>query len=206
MLLACLALAPVVARAEHSFSFRFTSGRKEVKRAHKALDKWLRTLSKREFPGKMAVIARSQAISRAQFGVPDMRDALAALPSTGGASASGRSVKASRVVPCSSLETCPARIGTAHAETVSGLSDAVISVVRPWLLLQHRRGGGLSLRSDAGEPGVLATMSLDRLVSSPIDICASPAPLGGLDVWLRSAADLDDIYAFSREEIGRAHV
>ena len=196
-LLGLLAFTPLAARAEDPLHLRFSSGPKELKRARKALDKWLRAHAKREFPAKTRAISLNQAISRAQLGLLDMRDAVAAQKSP----APERSAKAPPEAPCSSLESCPSRIGAVHAEGVSGLSEAIVAVVQPWLLLQHRRGGGVSLRTDAGDPGTLATITLDGLVAMPVDICVSPAPMGGSQVWLRSAADLDDIYAFSREEV-----
>ena len=186
----CLAFLPLQVQAEGPLHLRFSSGPKEVKKARKGLARWLRARAKREFPAKMRILARELSISLAQQGGEELRDAVAAIPAP-----------PAPETPCSSLELCPDWVGVAHADGVSSLGGAVAELVQPWLLLQHRRGAGLSLSSPAEVPGTLARMTLDGLATVPVDILASPSPTGGLLVWLRSSVDLGAIYAYSREEV-----
>ena len=164
----------------------------QIEKAHRRLAKWLKAKTKREFGPKIKRMVRNRQIFLAQHGDLDLRDAVAALPA--GARSPERPV-------CATLELCPAPLDFAHADSALDLPDAIASLLRPWLVLQHRRSGRVAIDLTAQDSEVLLNLTLEGLVQGPIKVQVSPDTTAGFQVWLGRASDLGRIYSFSREAL-----
>ena len=186
-------LAAASIRAEPPLEFQFTGAPREVKAAQKGLAKWLKARSKREFTPKLETIAKKRLAAFAPETTLALRDAVADAPK------SPRG-KTSPHFFCPSLDLCPMAPATTHAERISDVPKSAALLIQPWLLLQHRRGGRLTLATTADTDSLL-DLRLDGLLAGPIEIHAAPSSSGSLQLWLSASANLDDVYSFARESL-----
>lgn len=194
----CLLSASAATAPQAPLELGFTSAPREVKRAQKKMGKWLRAAAKRDLSDKIQAIALQHSISLAPE-MADLRDAVGEVPKSPGA---GLPVS----LPCASLEVCPSAPAMTRAARPSDVPGALEVLIQPWLLLQQRRGGRLTLAPSSGFSDAILTMTLEGLVAGPVDIHASLDSYDGLHLWLSTGVDLEETYSFSRDTLLRPGV
>ncbi|MBI4387246.1 MAG: hypothetical protein HY551_07675 [Elusimicrobia bacterium] len=102
---------------------------------------------------------------------------------------------------CRSLSTCARAPSLLHVENPSLVDDAVVALIRPWMILQNARGKELRIVSSAGAGEQLVRLKLGGLEKAVLEVHASPTPMGGVNVWLYGRPDPSALFDQERRAL-----